>query len=78
MSGCLAAARAPMTWGDDALTVVPGTLDEAGLERRLAEADAAVIMKLGRNFAKVRRALTRPAWSSARSMSSAARWRARR
>ncbi|ARN82900.1 precorrin-2 C(20)-methyltransferase [Methylocystis bryophila] len=59
MSGCFAAARAPMTWGDDTLTVVPATLDEAGLERRLAEADAAVVMKLGGNFAKLRRVLTR-------------------
>ena len=59
MSGCFAAARAPMTWGDDTLTVVPATLDEAGLERRLAEADAAVVMKLGGNFPKLRRVLTR-------------------
>ena len=59
MSGCFAAARAPMTWGDDTLTVVPATLDEAGLEHRLAEADAAVVMKLGGNFPKLRRVLTR-------------------
>ncbi len=59
MSGCFAAARAPMTWGDDTLTVVPATLDEAGLERRLAGADAAVVMKLGGNFPKLRRVLTR-------------------
>jgi precorrin-2/cobalt-factor-2 C20-methyltransferase len=59
MSGCFAAARAPMTWGDDTLTVVPATLDEAGLERRLAAADAAVVMKLGGNFPKLRRVLTR-------------------
>ena len=39
------------------LTVLPGTLREAELERRLADADAAVVMKLGRNLAKVRRAL---------------------
>ncbi|MGA2793292.1 MAG: precorrin-2 C(20)-methyltransferase, partial [Roseiarcus sp.] len=25
MSGCLAAARAPVAWGDDVLTVLPGT-----------------------------------------------------
>jgi precorrin-2/cobalt-factor-2 C20-methyltransferase len=48
-----------MTWGDDTLTVVPATLDEAGLERRLAAADAAVVMKLGGNFPKLRRVLTR-------------------
>jgi precorrin-2/cobalt-factor-2 C20-methyltransferase len=39
--------------------VVPATLPEAELSRRLADADAAVVMKLGRNLAKVRRALDR-------------------
>ena len=59
MSGCFAAARAPMTWGDDALTVVPATLEEDDLERRLADADAAVVMKLGGHFAKLKRVLAR-------------------
>jgi precorrin-2/cobalt-factor-2 C20-methyltransferase len=57
-SGCSSRARAPLTWGDDVLTVLPGTLDEAALMRRLIEADAAVIMKVGRNLAKIRRALS--------------------
>jgi precorrin-2/cobalt-factor-2 C20-methyltransferase len=57
MSGCWAAARAPITWGDDVLTVLPGTLDEAALVRRLGGTDAAVVMKLGSNFPKVRRAV---------------------
>ena len=57
-SGCSARASAPLTWGDDVLTVLPGTLDDATLLRRLAESDAAVIMKIGRNMAKVRRAIT--------------------
>lgn len=59
MSGCFAAARQPMTWGDDILTVLPATLDEDTLAQRLAKTDAAVVMKLGGNFAKLRRALTR-------------------
>ncbi len=59
MSGCFAAARQPMTWGDDTLTVMPATLDEESLVTRLNAADAAVIMKLGGNFPKLRRALTR-------------------
>lgn len=59
MSGCFAAARQPMTWGDDTLTVMPATLDEETLIRRLELADAAVIMKLGGNFPKLRRALIR-------------------
>ncbi|MBS1167041.1 MAG: cobI [Proteobacteria bacterium] len=58
-SGCASAAGLPMTWGDDVLAVLPGTLDEDDLAARLAGADAAVIMKLGTNFPKVRRAITR-------------------
>jgi precorrin-2/cobalt-factor-2 C20-methyltransferase len=54
MAGCWAAAAEPMTWGDDTLVVVPGTLPLAGLIERLRRTDAAVIVKLGRNFAKVR------------------------
>jgi precorrin-2/cobalt-factor-2 C20-methyltransferase len=57
MSGCWAAAGEPMTWGDDVLTVVPGTLPAPALRARLAGADAAVVMKLGRNLPKVRAAL---------------------
>jgi precorrin-2/cobalt-factor-2 C20-methyltransferase len=57
MSGCWSAANLPITWGDDILTVLPGTLPEAVLTERLKTTDAAVIMKLGRNLPKVRRAL---------------------
>jgi len=59
MAGCWGAAGLPMTWGDDVLTVLPGTLDEDALAERLAATDAAVIMKLGSNFPKVRRAIER-------------------
>ena len=57
MSGCWTRANTPITWGDDILTVLTGTLDEAVLARRLSETDAAVIMKVGRNLEKVRRAV---------------------
>lgn len=57
MSGCCARAGAPITWGDDVLTVLPATLDGAELARRLASTDAAVVMKLGRHLGKVRAAL---------------------
>lgn len=57
MSGCWSQAGAPIAQGDDVLMVLPGTLDEAELARRLATADAAVIMKVGRNLPKIRRAL---------------------
>jgi precorrin-2/cobalt-factor-2 C20-methyltransferase len=57
MSGCWTRANLPMTWGNDALAVLPGTLSEAALVERLRLTDAAVIMKVGRNLGKVRRAV---------------------
>ncbi len=57
MSGCWTAAGEPMTWGDDVLTVLPGTLAPEALRARLLGCDAVVIMKLGRNLPKVRAAL---------------------
>jgi len=59
MSGCWSLAGAPIAQGDDVFVVLPATLPEAELERRFTDADAAVVMKLGRNLEKVRRALTR-------------------
>ncbi|MEU6846533.1 precorrin-2 C(20)-methyltransferase [Streptomyces sp. NPDC046716] len=54
-----AAARLgePLCEDKETLTVVPGTLDEDELAARLAAADSAVVMKLGRTFTKVRTAL---------------------
>jgi precorrin-2/cobalt-factor-2 C20-methyltransferase len=48
-----------MTWGNDTLAVLPGTLAEDMLVERLQHTDAAVVMKVGKNFAKVRRAVER-------------------
>jgi precorrin-2/cobalt-factor-2 C20-methyltransferase len=59
MSGCWSAIGAPIAQGDDVFTVLPGTLSEDELARRLMDADAAAVMKLGRNLPKVRRALER-------------------
>jgi precorrin-2/cobalt-factor-2 C20-methyltransferase len=47
----------PIAQGDDVFTVLPATLGEAELARRLADADAAVVMKVGRHLPKLRRAL---------------------
>lgn len=58
MSGCWSAAGVSITQGDDVLTVVPATLEEAELVRRFRQNEPTVVMKLGRNLAKVRRALT--------------------
>ncbi|CAM3228134.1 Precorrin-3B C(17)-methyltransferase [Nocardioides dubius] len=52
-----AAIAQPLVRQTDVLTVLPGTLPRAELARRLADTDAAVIMKLGRTFPAVRAAL---------------------
>jgi precorrin-2/cobalt-factor-2 C20-methyltransferase len=57
MSGCWSAAGAPIAQGDDVFIVLPATLPVNELERRLADCDGAVVMKLGRHLPKVRRAL---------------------
>jgi precorrin-2/cobalt-factor-2 C20-methyltransferase len=57
MSGCWSMAGMPIVQGDDVLSVLPGTMEEAELVRRLADTQAAVIMKVGRNLPKIRRAL---------------------
>ncbi|NEW97514.1 precorrin-2 C(20)-methyltransferase [Rhodopseudomonas sp. BR0G17] len=57
MAACWTASGTPITYGDDVLCVVPATLGPARLKAALAAGDAIVIMKLGRNLPKVRRAL---------------------
>ena len=57
MSGCWSLAGLPMVQGDDVLSVLPGTMAEGELARRLGDTQAAVIMKVGRNLPKIRRAL---------------------
>ncbi|MDP4032358.1 MAG: precorrin-2 C(20)-methyltransferase [Pseudorhodobacter sp.] len=59
MSGCWNATGTPITWGDDVLTVLMGTLPEDDLVAHMASADALVVMKTGRNLPRVRRALAR-------------------
>jgi precorrin-2/cobalt-factor-2 C20-methyltransferase len=59
MSGCWSLTGTPIAQGDDVFVVLPATLAEAELERRLLDADAAVVMKLGRHLEKVRRVLSR-------------------
>ncbi|HRO11560.1 precorrin-2 C(20)-methyltransferase [Amaricoccus sp.] len=57
MSGCWSQAGLPVVQGDEVLTVLPGTLPEAELTRRLVDSPASVIMKVGRNLGTIRRAL---------------------
>ena len=57
MLGGASVLGAPLVYRNQTLTVLSGVLPHDELKRRLADADAAVIMKLGRNFPKVRQVL---------------------
>ncbi len=57
MSAAWTATGAPITWGDDILTVLMGTLPPDVLVARMQTSDALVIMKIGRNIDKLRAAL---------------------
>lgn len=57
MVGCWTATGLPITWGDDVLTVLMGTLPEADLVAHMKRSDALVVMKTGRNLPRVRAAL---------------------
>jgi precorrin-2 C20-methyltransferase/precorrin-3B C17-methyltransferase len=58
VSAASAATGTPLVQGDEVLTILPGTLPTDELRRRLADTDAAVIMKLGRSYPAVREALS--------------------
>ena len=58
-SAAAAAAGTPLVKREDVFMAVPGTLPPDVLEQRLRDADAAVVMKLGRTFPKVREAAER-------------------
>jgi precorrin-2 C20-methyltransferase/precorrin-3B C17-methyltransferase len=58
VSAAAAATATPLVEGDDVLAVLPGTLPVAELARHLSDADAAVVMKLGRSYPAVREALS--------------------
>jgi precorrin-2/cobalt-factor-2 C20-methyltransferase len=57
MAGCWNVVGQPIALGDDVMTVLMGTLPEDEIHRRVNNEDALVIMKTGRNLAKIRRAL---------------------
>jgi precorrin-2 C20-methyltransferase/precorrin-3B C17-methyltransferase len=74
-----AAVAAPLVRQTDVLTVLPGTLPEPELARRLADTEAAIIMKLGRTFPAVRSALAQAgrlegAWYVERASQADERW----
>lgn len=59
MSAAWTATDIPITWGDDILTVLMGTLDKTTLENQLQDTNAAIIMKIGQNLPKIKKALER-------------------
>ncbi|WP_067126397.1 precorrin-2 C(20)-methyltransferase [Microtetraspora malaysiensis] len=56
VSGASAVLGRPLVERDETLTVLPGTLPADVLTERLAAADSAAVLKLGRTFEKVRAA----------------------
>ena len=58
VSAASAATGTPLVQGDEVLTILPGTLPITELKRRLADTDAAVVLKLGRSYPAVREALS--------------------
>lgn len=58
VSAASAAIGTPLVTGDEVLSVLPGTMPVGELARRLADCDAAVVLKLGRTYPQVREALS--------------------
>ncbi|WP_040719578.1 precorrin-2 C(20)-methyltransferase [Nocardia veterana] len=58
VSAASAALGTPLVEGEQVLTVLPGTMPPDQLAERLSGTDAAAIMKLGRTYPGVRRALS--------------------
>ncbi len=57
LTACAAAFGRPLAARNDVLSVIPAPLDEDRLRDRIASAEAAAIIKVGRHYAKVRRVL---------------------
>lgn len=74
MLGGASVLGAPLVYRNQTLTVLSGVLPAEELKRRLADADAAVIMKLGRNFPRCARCWPSWAWTSARCTLSVRPW----
>ena len=57
MMASAASLQIPLAARNDVISVIPATLDEAAIAARLATADTAVFIKVGRHLTKVREAL---------------------
>ncbi len=59
LTACAAASGKPLVRRDDVLSVLPATLPDAELQRRLGESDATAILKVGRHLPRLRQILAR-------------------
>lgn len=59
LGACAAVAGTPLVSRHQILTILPATLEDAELERRMADSDAVAVMKVGRHVGRVRDALDR-------------------
>lgn len=59
MTACAAATSLPLAARNEVLTIIPGPLDAAEMEARIASSDSLVIMKVGRHLGKIRAILER-------------------
>ncbi len=59
LTACAAASGRPLVRRDDVLSVLPATLPDAELQRRLGESDATAILKVGRHLPRLRQILAR-------------------
>ena len=57
MMASAASLQIPLAARNDVISVIPATLDESAIAARLATADTAIFIKVGRHLAKVRTAL---------------------
>ncbi len=59
MMACASVLGRPLAARNDVLSVLPAPMPEDDLEKRLADTEAAAIIKIGRHFEKVKRVLAR-------------------
>ncbi len=57
LAACAAELGMPLAARNDVISVIPATLGEAELARRIAAAEVVVLIKVGRHLAKVKRVL---------------------
>ncbi len=59
LTACAARAEIPLASRDGQLTVIPATLPDHELARRIEDADCAAVLKVGRHLSKVRTVIER-------------------